>query len=336
MRAVAIPMILLMLSASFAGCTSGDPDGDDTSGIDMEILNQMIDDNLQDFINNTTIVVNNHYHNNTTNNVDSSDNSVSNYNGSGGVSDSTMYMFTVSWDRMDTLLPMNPYTDLMSISPNHSEMPDPQDSTLLYHRSYNGQMIEMRLTCMEYLSFSEFSTQNWEQWIEENYGYGPSGESNEVASSMNYWYVYGNFKSDFEDQCGISEDSWINSANWQPTSQETLFEVNLEMGTAMSIEVIPTYIDVDINCDDDFGTGLQGNGTNTQFIGGQANCLVTGSTQGLWEISSEGYVYDENGSRIREYNAYVFDWQVRYHDIAPADFAVYFILHDVEVYNLED
>ncbi len=57
MRAVAIPMILLMLSASLAGCTSGDPDGDDNSGIDMEILNQMIDDNLQDFINNTSVTV---------------------------------------------------------------------------------------------------------------------------------------------------------------------------------------------------------------------------------------------------------------------------------------
>jgi hypothetical protein len=47
-----------------AGCASGDPDGDGTSGIDMEILNEMIDDNLQDFINNTSVtVVNNHYSN---------------------------------------------------------------------------------------------------------------------------------------------------------------------------------------------------------------------------------------------------------------------------------
>jgi len=65
-------MILLMLSASFAGCTSGDPDGDGTSGIDMEILNEMIDDNLQDFINNTSVTINQeiHYHNNTTYIVD--------------------------------------------------------------------------------------------------------------------------------------------------------------------------------------------------------------------------------------------------------------------------
>ena len=60
----AIAMTLLMVASALAGCTSGDPDGNDNSGIDMEILNEMIDDNLQDFINNTSVtVVNNHYSN---------------------------------------------------------------------------------------------------------------------------------------------------------------------------------------------------------------------------------------------------------------------------------
>jgi len=64
----AIAMTLLMIASALAGCTSGDPDGDGTSGIDMEILNEMIDDNLQDFINNTSVTINQeiHYHNNTT------------------------------------------------------------------------------------------------------------------------------------------------------------------------------------------------------------------------------------------------------------------------------
>ena len=60
----AIGLTLLMIASALAGCASGDPDGDGTSGIDMEILNEMIDDNLQDFINNTSVtVVNNHYSN---------------------------------------------------------------------------------------------------------------------------------------------------------------------------------------------------------------------------------------------------------------------------------
>jgi len=68
----AIAMTLLMIASALAGCTSGDPDGDGTSGIDMEILNEMIDDNLQDFINNTSVTINQeiHYHNNTTYIVD--------------------------------------------------------------------------------------------------------------------------------------------------------------------------------------------------------------------------------------------------------------------------
>ncbi|MEO2222258.1 MAG: hypothetical protein ABGX29_05005 [Candidatus Poseidoniia archaeon] len=79
MKAIALPMVLLMLTATLAGCTGGDPDGGDgTDGIDLETLNQLIEDNLEDFLNNTSVTVNqdlhyynnttvnNHYHNNTT------------------------------------------------------------------------------------------------------------------------------------------------------------------------------------------------------------------------------------------------------------------------------
>ena len=50
------------MTSTLAGCTGGDPDGGGNDEIDMDILNQLIDDNLQDFINNTTITVENHYH----------------------------------------------------------------------------------------------------------------------------------------------------------------------------------------------------------------------------------------------------------------------------------
>ncbi len=75
MRAIALPIVILMLTATFAGCVGGDPDGDDSSGIDMDALNQMIDNHLQDFINNTTVTVNQdfHYYNNTTYIIDDGD-----------------------------------------------------------------------------------------------------------------------------------------------------------------------------------------------------------------------------------------------------------------------
>ena len=42
MKTRAVSMVLLMIASALAGCASGDPDGDGTSGIDMEILNEMI------------------------------------------------------------------------------------------------------------------------------------------------------------------------------------------------------------------------------------------------------------------------------------------------------
>jgi hypothetical protein len=69
-----------MMTSTLAGCTGGDPDGGGNDNIDMDVLNQLIDDNLQDFINNTTITVNNHYHNNTS--IVNNDNSQTNVTGS--------------------------------------------------------------------------------------------------------------------------------------------------------------------------------------------------------------------------------------------------------------
>ena len=69
-------MVLLMLTATLAGCTGGDPDGGDgTDGIDLETLNQLIEDNLEDFLNNTSVTVNQdfHYYNNTTYVIDDSE-----------------------------------------------------------------------------------------------------------------------------------------------------------------------------------------------------------------------------------------------------------------------
>ena len=60
-------MVLLMIVSALAGCTSGDPDGDGELGIDPDLLDELIESNLQDFINNTTVTVNNHHHYNSTN-----------------------------------------------------------------------------------------------------------------------------------------------------------------------------------------------------------------------------------------------------------------------------
>jgi outer membrane lipoprotein-sorting protein len=73
-------MILIMMTSTLAGCTGGDPDGG--GEIDTDAVNDLIDQNLQDFINNTTITVNqeihHHYYNNTTVNEGDSTNNAYN------------------------------------------------------------------------------------------------------------------------------------------------------------------------------------------------------------------------------------------------------------------
>ena len=66
MRIIAPMIILIMMTSTLAGCTGGDPDSG--GEIDSDALNDLIDANMQDFINNTTITVNQdiHHHNNTT------------------------------------------------------------------------------------------------------------------------------------------------------------------------------------------------------------------------------------------------------------------------------
>ena len=91
-------LALVLVSGSLAGCT-GDPDEGGNDEFDSEALQDLIDQNLQDFINNTSVTVyqeiHHHYHNNTT--IDNTDNSVSNVNGSGAGSGSMLHMFTVDW-----------------------------------------------------------------------------------------------------------------------------------------------------------------------------------------------------------------------------------------------
>mgnify|MGYP004055876241 CR=1 FL=1 len=68
MKTKALLMTIAMMSATLAGCTGSDG----VAEIDDETLQQLFDDNIQDFMNNTSVTVNQeiHYHNNTTVNQD--------------------------------------------------------------------------------------------------------------------------------------------------------------------------------------------------------------------------------------------------------------------------
>ena len=304
MKTATILIALTMLTTGLAGCTGGDPDAGGNDEFDAETLQ-----NLQDFFNNTSVV-----------------------------SDSVMNMFTISWDREDILLGFDPQNDLIELD-NYTNQFTAYDPTLLYAAEYNGQVIEFRLSCLEYLHYERYSQNSWGNWLVDNYGsYGSSSNSNnssnssegdypnDVGHDIYWWFNYG-MANAVDEICHFEGGS-------VPTSRAVLFEIDLDVGEAMSIQVLPGYLEVDLNCDDGYGTGL-GNGTSTFYIGGQANCTVTGSTSGTWRISYNDWLYDENGIRVEEYNVNFYDWYVQYNSIAPENFAVYFTMHNVEVYDLD-
>ena len=135
MRIIAPMMILIMMTSTLAGCTGGDPDSGGDDEIDMETIQ-----NLQNILNNTTVG-----------------------------SDSVMNMFTISWDREDILLGFDPQNDLIELD-NYTNQFTAYDPTLLYAAEYNGQVIEFRMSCLEYLHYVEYSDTSWGQWVEDNFG----------------------------------------------------------------------------------------------------------------------------------------------------------------------
>ena len=355
MKSKAILMALAMMTTALAGCTGTDG----VTEVDEDALNELIDANLQDFINNTTIVVNNHYHNNTTvnnnhydttneynntTNVDggevnnhNTDNSVNHYNGSGSGTGSTMQMFTVDWDFQE-YLGYDPSEVIITGGSSNNQSGPSGSGTLLYVDFYNGQMVEFRdVSCEDWMNYRQFDEDDWEYWLDDNYG-TDWNEREDVARD-----IYDHYRQNDQDQgygayeqCGIYT-SYLGINQYDPNSRVILYEVELGVGQAMSYLVTTPYVTVDVNCDDGYGTGL-GNGTSTGLIGGQANCTVTGSTLPYWRLAQAECKTDENGECLRNHDG----WNARtlYHygiyltGTAPSSFAVYFTMHEVVVYDL--
>jgi len=328
MRIIAPMMILIMMTSTLAGCTGGDPDSGGNDNIDMDVINSLIDDNLQDFINNTTITVENHYHNNTT--IVNDDNSISNINGSD--STSTIKMFTVEWDKIEYMLmseeTLTPGEKMVTLTGTNSSSGG-GDNTLLFTYGYNGYALEFRLTCNEYMHYYTYwDRDNWEDWLVAEYGYlSGNGGTYDTAYEIDD-DIYDNWRYGFdaEEQCSFSGSKY--------TELITLFEINLEEGEAISFLSKDPYVTVDINCEDGYGTGI-GNGTSVSFMGGQADCVISGSTTvkyGASSISSD--IFDNYANRyisetVYLASTYTYDYQVQ------SSFSVYFTSHVVEVYENE-
>ena len=344
-------MVLLMIVSALAGCTSGDPDGDDTSGIDMEILNEMIDDNLQDFINNTSVTINNHYYNNTTNNVDDTDNSISNYNGTSEGS-SQMYAFTHEWRPSDHFELLGYGERIITVTNGAVENYSQGNPDLLFMTMYEGNVIQFEgISCEVAYNFAHLQYNDWQDYLYENYG---SGDTYHIAKDLEEFWVTWNYGSLFnsnerlddngqtpKEQCGI---------DYSPYVHHTLFEIELESGEAIAFQSIPNYIDIELNCESGFSVSTL-NSTST-YWGGHDDCLLIGKAKIYGDHLYQQEYVSYNDDNISSNNIATIPedvaawwsasfWYEYYentehvHSNVPNSFSVYFTLLNVEPYSFE-
>jgi hypothetical protein len=299
MRASALAVLSLLLVAPLAGCAGGD--GNVTVDLTPEEIQELMDANMDDFLNNTTITVENNYHNNTTvenhynNNttVDQSGASTSSttYNYNGSVPDSELHVITVIWDREDVLIGYDPATAQLTRPIYQNQGSDGLYSNeveygigsgpisnyaedVIYVSSYNGSTLEITATCPEAYTFRNWQEEHWRNWLIDNYG--NDGDYYDVADDLyDYFRDIQGWES-VQDLCGWDEV--------YPGFTHTLFEISLEEGEAIQFLQLDQFVHLILACDDGFSAdfGYDGNWTSNSvdslLMGGQANCTVTGES----------------------------------------------------------
>ena len=331
MKTRAVSIVLLMIASALAGCTSGDPDGDGELGIDTDVLNQMIEDNLQDFINNSSVTVHQtiHYHNNTTyvvddgdysttnhahfnnttnvdggeiNNYDQSNNSWNIGSGSGGngsMSGSIMQVQRIQDSAQYQMEDLGNNTFILDGILQYPPIGIAPD--LIY--TIGSTTISLTLTCNEF-----YNTQNgmydgpWQDWL--HYERGLSwNDASQIGSDI-YQDLY-QLNDEAQEYC------FIGWNNYQSFSSEML-EIEFSMGEAMQFIHITGYWGWNISCSDGyFAEGSRYDVDNNELIGGWSDCTFiifqTFSAQMRWE-----QVY-ANSSNIQNFD--IPNWfTYSYHD----------------------
>lgn len=299
-------MVLLMLTASLAGCTSGDPDGDGGIGIDTDTLNQMIEDNLQDFINNTTVTVNQeiHYHNNTSH-IDNSESNMNigngNTGGNGSTGSSIIQVIRIHEEFNPALTDVGA---IQLIEDGVLQFPAIGFAPTMTYLT-NGTSISMSFTCEEFYNARNFLDSNdWENWA--RYELGLSW-SNADRLGEDIYYDLQDFWDEAEEYCRINNGGYDSNYG-------NLFSMQLQEGEAISFTQLTnrhhSSFRWNLTCVDGYTeSGSWYSIDNGQFIGGWADCEFVGlyywTTSTGWSEISLNYDYDE-GSYI--YPDYVPEW----------------------------
>ena len=272
MKAHAVTFALLMIASSLAGCTTAGTDGVPEVTLDDEDIETFLDDYFQDFVNNSSVVINQeiHYHNNTTVN-EGDDTSSTSYSVNGSSGNSMLNVMTVEWDTSG-LLPS--IEDIRShvIELDSDATPDGKTTTLV-SLSYQGQNFEISdITCNQFWNYASFDSDLWREILDYDLGQG------NYPYDFPYW-IQQAFDDLQYDERGFDNPS-ITSQCALPVVEYTLFSITVEEGQALRFVQLPNLHELSMTCADGFSTTVY-----DDFVGGQADCTVTGTA----EVEMRGY-----------------------------------------------
>ena len=322
MKTRAVSIVLLMIVSALAGCTSGDPDGDGELGIDTDVLNQMIEDNLQDFINNSSVTVHHtiHQHNNTTvvNNYYQTTNEyqnttnveegeigpttnyyTNNYSlGGQGEGTSATTSHVLSYDHSYSYVSNN-LSDIEFIIDGDLQHPVIGSAPTLSY-NYGGQNIDFDFTCEEYrnaINWGSRSGMEEDDW--RRYGYQYLGLSSSQASELaeNIYDDLTDYQDEFYAYCGGSGITTLHELN--------LFTLEINRSIALSFDYISGYFNYYLNCSDGYNKSGSSNwlwddySIRTPRIGGWADCTFY-----AYDTISTSFSYDYE--YIDTYSNYTF------------------------------
>ena len=226
MKTKAILMTIAMMSAALAGCTGSDG----VAEIDDATLQELFDDNIQDFMNNTSVTVHQeiHYHNNTTvnnyettneysnttnvdggevvNNYEENDFSNTRYNlGSGGVSFGDGVNGSVTGSSLMFVAHLE-FT-AMDLFPGYEAPGSPQDNSFTYDYEYYDYLTNadrndtFSFPCSVYYVVGSQSSN------------GTNGSSNQVS----YWEDTSNYYDAWEQMYNSTVAQLLHDAAITPT-----------------------------------------------------------------------------------------------------------------------
>jgi hypothetical protein len=298
MKTRAVSMVLLMIASALAGCTTGDPDGDGELGIDTDVLNQMIEDNLQDFINNSSVTVHQtiHYHNNTTY-VDNSESNTNVGGGSGSGSNGTMSGSIMQVYRIQDSAPYqtedfgNNTFILNGILqyPAIGIAPD-----LIY--TIGSTTISLTLTCNEYYNANNRMNHDaWTDWLRYEEG----------ISYDDAWQLGYDIEDDLAQLSDEAQQYCMYGWNDQVSFSSEMLEIELLTGETMQFIDITGYWNYNISCDDGyFAYGNRYGVDNNNLLGGWSDCTFT--IYQTWSVDVRWNSVYTNSSNTQTFN--IPDW----------------------------